>query len=69
MRSASSASTSLPVRIMSIALALPTSLVSRCVPPMPGMTPRVISGCPNLALSAAMIRSHIIASSHPPPSA
>jgi hypothetical protein len=38
---------------MSIALALPTSLVRRWVPPMPGMTPSVISGCPKRALSAA----------------
>ncbi len=43
--------------------------VSRCVPPMPGMTPSLISGWPNLALSAAMMKSHIIASSQPPPSA
>lgn len=36
---------------------------------LPGMTPRVISGCPNLAVSPAMITSVIIISSHPPPSA
>jgi len=36
---------------------------------MPGMTPSLISGWPNFALSAAMTRSHIIASSQPPPSA
>ena len=58
-----------PVRIISIALALPTARVSRCVPPMPGMTPSLISGWPNLALSAAMMMSHIMASSQPPPSA
>ena len=52
-----------------MALALPTARVRRCVPPMPGMTPSLISGCPNLAVSAAMIRSHIIAISQPPPSA
>ncbi len=28
---------------------------------MPGITPSLISGCPNLALSAAMMRSHCIA--------
>ena len=54
-RSASAASIMRPVRIMSIALALPTARVSRWVPPMPGMTPSLISGWPNLALSAAMI--------------
>ena len=54
---------------MSIALALPTARVSRCVPPAPGMTPSVISGWPNFAVSAAMMMSHIIASSQPPPSA
>ena len=33
------------------------------------MVPMVISGWPNFAVSAAMIMSHIIASSQPPPSA
>ena len=56
-----------PLRIMSIATALPTARVRRCVPPAPGMTPRLISGWPNLADSEATIRSHAIASSHPPP--
>ena len=50
-----------------MALALPTARVSRWVPPMPGMTPRVISGWPNLRVSAAMMKSHIMASSQPPP--
>ena len=68
-RSASAASIIRPVRIMSIAFALPTSFVSRCEPPMPGMTPSLISGWPNMAVSAAKIMSHIIASSQPPPSA
>ena len=36
---------------------------------MPGMTPSVISGWPNFALSPAMMKSHIMASSQPPPSA
>ena len=58
-----------PVRQRSIALALPTARVRRCVPPMPGMTPSLISGWPNFALSAAMMRSHCMASSQPPPSA
>jgi hypothetical protein len=43
-RSASAASIIRPVRIMSIALALPIAWVMRCVPPMPGMTPSLISG-------------------------
>src|SRR5215510_718168 len=68
-RSASAASIMRPVKIRSMALALPTARVRRCVPPMPGITPSLISGWPNFALSAAMIRSHCIASSHPPPSA
>jgi hypothetical protein len=33
------------------------------------MMPILISGCPNFAVSAAMMKSHIMASSHPPPSA
>ena len=33
------------------------------------MTPRVISGCPNFALSDAIIISHIMANSQPPPRA
>ena len=37
--------------------------------PCPGIVPIVISGWPNFALSAAMIVSQAIASSHPPPSA
>ena len=48
---------------------LPTARVNRCEPPAPGGTPRVISGWPNFAVSAQTIRSHIIASSQPPPSA
>ena len=54
---------------MSIAFDLPTARVSRCVPPAPGITPRLISGWPNFAVSAARMKSHIIASSQPPPSA
>src|SRR6266508_4095051 len=41
----------------------------RCVPPAPGMMPSLISGWPNLAVSAAIRMSHIIASSQPPPRA
>jgi hypothetical protein len=68
-RSASAASMVRPVRHRSIAFALPTARVSRCDPPMPGMRPRRISGCPNCAVSEAMCTSHIMASSHPPPKA
>ena len=68
-RSASAASIMRPVKFKSIALALPTARVRRCVPPIPGMTPSLISGWPNFALSAAMMKSHCIASSQPPPSA
>ncbi len=52
-----------------MALDLPTSRVNRCVPPAPGITPRLISGCPNFAFSAQTMKSHIIANSQPPPRA
>ena len=67
--SASRASMLRPVRHISMALALPTARVSRWEPPMPGVTASLISGWPNLALSAAMMKSAIIASSQPPPNA
>ena len=67
--SASCASIYLPVKCISIALDLPTVFGSLCVPPIPAITPRLISGCPNLAESEANIISHIIANSHPPPKA
>ena len=35
----------LPVSIMSMAFALPTARVRRCVAPMPGITPSASSGC------------------------
>ncbi len=35
----------------------------------PGITPSRISGWPNLADSEAMIMSHVMANSHPPPKA
>ncbi|CAM5718970.1 hypothetical protein SALBM311S_05515 [Streptomyces alboniger] len=53
----------------SIALARPISRVRRWVPPMPGITPSLISGWPKTADSPAITRSHIIASSQPPPRA
>ena len=68
-RSASSALIIRPVRHISIDFDLPIARVRRCEPPMPGATPSLISGWPNLALSEAMMKSAIIASSHPPPSA
>ena len=57
------------VRHMSIALALPTARGRRCVPPAPGTIPRLTSGWPNFAFSAAMMMSQAMASSLPPPSA
>ena len=67
--SASAASMVRPVRHRSIALDLPTMRVRRWLPPRPGMMPRVISGWPNLAVSAAMMKSQASASSQPPPRA
>ena len=66
--SASCAVICAPVRHISMALDLPTLRMSRWVPPAPGIVPIVISGCPNLAFSPAMIMSHIMANSQPPPS-
>ena len=56
-----------PVSINSIALAFPINLGRRCVPPKPGMIPRLISGWPSLTLSPATRIWHAIASSSPPP--
>ena len=50
-------------------MASPTRRGSRWVPPKPGMIPRLISGWPKLADSAARRKSHAIASSQPPPKA
>src|SRR6266581_63822 len=66
---ARSAVTGAPVRTVSMAAYLPAVRGHRCVPPAPGMMPRLISGWPKRAESPAMIMSHISASSHPPPSA
>ena len=68
-RSASTASIMRPVSARSMALLLPTARGRRCVPPAPGMMPSLISGWPNFALSAAMMKSQPIATSQPPPSA
>ena len=67
--SASAAPIIRPVRHISIAFALPIARVNRCDPPMPGVTASLISGWPNFAPSPAIMKSAIIASSHPPPSA
>ena len=58
-----------PVSIISSAFITGTRRGRRWVPPAPGTTPRLISGWPNLAVSAAMMKSHIMASSQPPPRA
>ena len=52
-----------------MALDLPTRRVRRWEPPMPGATPRLISGWPNFAFSLATMKSHSMASSQPPPRA
>src|SRR5437763_1124050 len=46
-----------PVRHISIAFALPTACVRRCEPPIPGVTPSLISGWPNFALSRHAVRA------------
>jgi hypothetical protein len=56
-------------KINSYAAESPTSLDSRCVPPLPGMMPRVISRKPITALSEAILKSHQKASSRAAPSA
>ena len=40
-----------------------------CVPPLPGIIPRVTSGCPNFALSEAIRIWQAMANSQPPPNA
>lgn len=47
---------------------LPMHRARRWVPPAPGMTPRLISGWPNLAVGEARMISVESASSQPPPS-
>ena len=68
-RAPPSARTWRPLQTISLARAGPTSRVSRCVPPAPGMMPSRISGWPRRAVSPATRRSHAHASSSPPPSA
>ncbi len=69
MRQASAASIGSPEASIQSARPRPTSRGSRCVPPPPGMIPSLISGRATLAVSAARMKSHIIASSQPPPRA
>ena len=65
------ARTDLPVRIRSMACAMPISAGSRCVPPPPGMSPSCTSGCPSCVLrsSEAIRYVQARASSSPPPNA
>ena len=58
-----------PVSTSSMARALPTARARRWVPPAPGMIPRLISGWPKVASSAATSMSQAMASSAPPPRA
>ena len=69
MRYASAASTLSHVKIISLARPIPTKRASLCVPPKPGMIPSPVSGCPKIAFSEAILISHAIEISHPPPSA
>ena len=67
--SARSAVTGAPVRHSSSVAARPHRRSRRWLPPKPGIRPRLISGWPTLAVSAAMRRWQHIASSSPPPRA
>ena len=58
-----------PVRISREARARPARANRRCVPPAPGIRPRLVSGRPSLAVSPNTRQSAISASSNPPPSA
>ena len=66
---ASTAVIILPSRIISRARPRPTSRERRWVPPKPGISPRPVSGSPNLALSLAYRKVQAMANSHPPPRA
>ena len=74
--SASAAPMTLPEKISSLALAMPTRRGRRWVPEKPGVMPRPTSGWPNLAPPlpsalgpAARMMSQLMASSQPPPRA
>lgn len=47
---------------------MPIAWMRRWVPPPPGITPRLISGWPKVAVGEARMMSHMRASSQPPPS-
>lgn len=47
----------------------PINFVNLCVPPIPGINPKLTSGNPKYAFSDAITISHNNASSNPPPSA
>ncbi len=66
---ASSAEKRPPVKIHSLARAGPIKRGSLCVPPKPGIIPKLISGWPKDAVVDAKRRSQAKASSHPPPKA
>ena len=66
---ASPALTRRPVKINSLASAGPIRRGRRWVPPMPGSIPRLTSGKPKVAFSAAILMSQASATSHPPPRA
>ena len=65
---ASAAPIGSPERIIAMALSMPTSRGSRCVPPAPGMMPSLISGSPRRVSGAATRKWQASASSSPPPS-
>ena len=66
---ASSAPMRRPVKISSLASAGPIRRGRRWVPPRPGRMPRLTSGKPKVAFSAAMRMSQASATSQPPPRA
>src|SRR3982074_2577172 len=58
-----------PDRMSCSAKPFPTKRGRRCVPPAPGMSPNLTSGCPNLASPVANRMVQAIAVSQPPPRA
>ena len=62
-------STGRPLQIISNAGPTPTSRGSRCVPPQPGISPRVTSGKPSAQRRSSETSRHVvvIANSRPPP--
>ena len=66
---AKSALIRVPVQMSSIDFSMPINLGKRCVPPAPGIIPRVTSGNPSTVPSNAIRASHPKANSNPPPKA